>query len=281
MRLNDYLNDTSVLMGDVTFSFNSKFQMIRWINEARRLLAMKTGCIQRLLTGQSAFGASSQAGQAIPGAVQQGAVPQAFNFGLAQPVGAGAPFFGANAVPVAGATSGPFQTIPGAERYPYIGFYDNYLRQQHAGCDKVNDVISVAASWGGVSKPTLDWMPWDEFQAYCRAYAIFNMAYPSVWSVLNDGTMGEVWVFPVPSQANDFESLVTCLPKALQTNDDYEAIAESFQDTIKFGAAALGFMATQRQAAAESMLQQGGGYVLTQRAAADRGKSRSMYPVGY
>jgi len=281
VRLSEYLNDTAVLMGDTTFSFNSQFQMTRWINEARRLLAMKTGCIQRLVSGQSAFGAQSQAGSAIPSAVQPNSVPGNFNFGLGQPVGAGSPINGPFGISVAGASLGPLMTIPGAERYPYEGFFNPYLRQQHAGCDKINDVISVANSWGGVSKPTLDWMPWDEFEAYCRAYAILNQAYPSVWSTLNDGTFGEVWIFPIPSQSNPIDVIATCLPTKLQTNDDFEAIPESFTDTIKFGAAALGYMSTQRTAMADSMAQQGGGYVLQQRAAADRGKTRSMYPVGY
>ena len=138
-------------------------------------------------------------------------------------------------------------------------------------------LVSLAVNWGGATKPTLDWMPWDDFQAYCRAYAVNMQSFPAVWSTLNDGSSGELWMFPVPSQACDIEAYATCLPANLTGPDDYEAIPDSFADTVKWGAAALAFLATGRQGQADSMAQQGGGYVLTQRAAADRGKTRSYY----
>jgi len=279
MKLSEYQNDTSALLRDTGFYFNSQFQITRWINEARRLLAMRTGCINRLITGQSAFGASAQPGYAIPEAMQPSAVPGAFPYGATSQPGAGGSQLGAGAAIVTGASLGPMMTIPGVERYPYQGFFNNYLKQQYAGCASVSDVISLAVSWGGVSKPTLDWMPWDEFQAYCRAYAILNMAYPAVWSVLNDGTQGEVWMFPIPSQQNPIDAQVSCLPIALQSDNDFDAIPDSFADSVKFGAAALAFMATYRWASAQVMMQQGGGYVLDQRAGVDRGKTRSYYPL--
>ncbi len=286
MRLSEYINDTSELINDPTFSFISKFQMTRWINEARRLFAMDTGCIRRLITGQSAFGAGDQAGTSIPSANQPGAVPEAFNFGLAQATGggfdsgfsSGFQVGAANTSPVAGAVLGPMMTIVGVERYPYIGFFNNYLQQQYAGCDKVNDVISLACSWGGVSKPTLDWMPWDEFQAYCRAYALLNTAYPAVWSVTNDGTQGEVWLFPIPSQANDLEIDAFCLPVPLYDDGTFDAIPESFTDNIKFGAAALCYMQKRQFGNAQAMASQSGSYTIRQRVGVDHGKSRSYYP---
>ncbi len=279
MKLSEYLNDTTGLLRDGGYYFNSQFQITRWINEARRLLAMKTGCINRLITGQSAFGASAQPGYAIPEAMQPGAVPGIFPYGSTSQPGAGGSILGAGAAVAAGAALGPMMTIPGVERYPYQGFFNNYLRQQYAGCNRVIDVISLAVSWGGVSKPTLDWMPWDEFQAYCRAYAILNMAYPAVWSVLNDGDQGEVWMFPIPSQQNPIDAQVACLPIALNSDNDFDAIPDAFADSVKFGAAALAFMSTYRYASAQTMMEQGGSYVLTQRAGVDRGKTRSMYPL--
>lgn len=272
MRLSDYLNDTMALLNDSGYSFNSQFQVTRWVNEARRMLAMRTGCIQRLVTGQSAFGAQDQAGYAIPSAVQPGAVPGAFNAGTAS---AGTAVY--NTTPPVGAALGPMLTIAGVERYPYRGFFNPYLAQQHAGCAMVLDVVSLAVNWGGASRPALDWFPWDDFQAYCRAYAVNNQSYPACWSTLNDGSMGELWVFPTPSQACEMEIYATCLPANLLTNDDFDAIPESFADAVKWGAAALAFLSTGRPANAEIMAQQGGGYVLTQRAGADRGKSRSYY----
>jgi hypothetical protein len=273
MKLSEYLNDTAQLMNDPTYSFTSQFQMARWVNEARRLVAMKTGCVRRLISGQSAFGAGDQAGFAIPGAAQPGAVPGAFNYGLGGPPASG------TGAPVIGASLGPMMTIPNVERYPYAGFFNPYLRQQHAGCDKVNDVIDLAVSWGGVSRPSLDWMPWDDFQAYCRAYALLNTSYPAVWSVMNDGTQGEVWMFPIPSQACDMEADVSCLPSALSDDSTYDVIPETFSDSVKFGAAALCYFQKKQFGNADAMNQMGGSmYLPVQRASADRGKSRSYYP---
>src|SRR5208282_568544 len=154
------------------------------------------------------------------------------------------------------------------------------LKQQHAGCDRVNDAIALSVSWGGVSKPTLDWMAWDEFQAYCRSYALLNQSYPAVWSVYNDGALGEIWIFPVPSQMNDIELDCFCLPSDLHSDNDFDAIPESFSDNIKWGAAALCYLMTKRPAMAEVMAQRSGIDMLKQRAGTDAGKSRTMYVLG-
>ena len=170
--LAEYLNDASVLLNDVNFSFTSQNQLTRWLNTGRDELVMRTGCLRRLITGQSAFGASAQPGFAVPGGMQPSAVPD--------PTPAGT-ITGA-------ATTLNMQTIAGQERYPYVGFFNPVLKAQHAGCDRVLDTIALSVNWGGVNRPTLDWMPWDDFQAYCRAYAVLNSAYPSVWAVYGDGT---------------------------------------------------------------------------------------------
>jgi hypothetical protein len=79
-------------------------------------------------------------------------------------------------------------------------------------------------------------MPWDEFQAYRRAYAVLNMSYPAVWSVFNDGPQGEIWMFPVPSQYNEIELDVTCQPVDLIDDSTFDAIPEGFQEALKYGA---------------------------------------------
>ena len=204
MSLSTLLNDTAALVNDPNFTFTSKNQMIRWINEARNNLAKRTGCVRRLITGQSAFGASAQPGAIIPGGVQPGALPGAFPAGLNTP----------------GAVNNSCMTIPGVERYPYVGFFNLYLQAQYAGVDKVIDTIACSVNWGGTNRPTLDWMPWDDFQAYCRAYAVLNSSYPSVWSVYNDGPQGEIWMFPIPSQAGEIEVDFFATPKPLYSDDD-------------------------------------------------------------
>jgi hypothetical protein len=262
MPLSQILNDTAQLLNDPNYSFTNEKQLTRWVNEARRHCAKRTGCVRRLITGQSAFGASAQPGWAIPGAMQPGALP--------------------NATPQA--TSGSYgsvqnlvQTIPNVERYPYVGFWNPALQAQYAGCDKVIDSIALSANWGGVTRPTLDWMPWDNLQAYARAYSVLNVSYPSVWSVYNDGPQGEIWIFPIPSQANEIELDATCTPKPIYSDDDFDAIPDGLQESLKFGAASLQFLSRGRYTQAqvmESLFAENMGVATV---AFDKGKTSSYY----
>jgi hypothetical protein len=261
MPLSTYLNDAAVLLNDPNFSFTSKPQLTRWVNEGRKNLAKRTGCIRRLIVGQSAFGASSQPGTAVPNAMQPGMIPN--------PMPAGT-VYGA-------ASSNNMQTIPNVERYPFIGFFNPALQQQHAGCDMVIDVIALSVNWGGVERPSLDWMPWDELQAYARAYNVLNSSFPSVWSVYNDGPMGEVWIFPIPSQVGEIEADCFVTPKDLYSDDDFDAIPDGFREGIKFAAAELAFMASGRQAQAEIMRAQADSSIGVTRVAVDHGKTNSYY----
>lgn len=270
MALSSYIQDTAALLNDQNFSFTSRNQLIRWINEARRHCAKRTGCIRRLVTGQSAFGAMAQAGVAIPSAVQPDALPDGFS-AVTPPVGP------ISNIVVSGAILNPCQTIPGVERYPYQGFFNYYLQREHAGCDSILDTISCSVNWGGVNRPSLDWMPWDDLQAYARAYAVLNMSYPAVWSVYNDGPMGEIWLFPVPSQAGEIELDTFVLPKNIYSDDDYDAVPDAFREAIKFGAASLAFLSSGRYANAQALEEVFADMMGVARVSVDRGKTRSYY----
>lgn len=284
--LSKYLAETSIMVNDVNFVFTSKIAMTMWINEGRRNLAKRTGCVRRLITGQSPFGASSQPGIAVPGGMTPGSLPDALPYGQGTNSGGGfnngfnQGFQGANnaGLGLSGAVANPnFQTIAGVERLPYVGFFNPILQAEHAGCDVVLDVIDLAISWGGVDRPVLDWLPFDSFQAYARAYAVLNTSFPSVWTVINDGAQGEVYIFPLPSQPGDIEADVFCLPKPLYSDDDFECIPAEFHEVIKFAAAELVFAASGRYSQAEQMRAQYADRVSVAVVARDRGKLASQY----
>ncbi|HEY4355948.1 MAG TPA: hypothetical protein VGN16_09390 [Acidobacteriaceae bacterium] len=262
-----YLNDTSALLHDQSYSFTSQDQLTRWINEARRQAAQRTGCIMRVIQGQSAFGASAQAGSIIPGGMQPGALPDS------------AP----NAQ--SGATTNSFNTINGVERYPYQGFVNPVLRAQHAGVKAVVDTIACSVCWGGgpggSPRPSLAWLPWEDLQAYARAYANLVTSYPFYWSVLNDGENGELWLFPTPSQAMEIELQVFCVPKDLNNDSDYDAIPDGFANAIKFGAAALAYMTSRRYGQAQIMMDMFNDRLGTARVATDMGKTPNFYYQGF
>lgn len=257
--LSFYLEDTAYLLTDTNFQWNSKQQLTRWVNSARRDLADLTACIERHLTGQSAFGASAQPGAMIPGGAQPGSLPDA------EP---NAQF---------SASTGSFQTIPGVERYPFQGFANPVLQAAHEGCDQIVDVALVTPSWGGTIRPALDWLPWPDLQAQARAYANLITDYPFWWSVINSGTHGEVFLFPTPSQGGEMEWDVFCLPKDIYSDDDYDAIPESFRRSVKFKAAALAFLSSNRYAQAETMQAMYMQSLGISSVARDRGKAPSMY----
>ena len=117
-----------------------------------------------------------------------------------------------------------FSLWPGRKRYPYIGFANEYLNEQYQGLRGICDVISVTVSWGGAVRPSLDWMPFEDFQAYCRSNQILVTNYPIVWTVFNDGEAGEVWMFPVPQNANEMEWDCLCTAGPIWKDGDFDAL---------------------------------------------------------
>lgn len=255
-----YLQDASALLHDYNLVFTPQAQLVRFVNEARRQIAQRTGCVRRLITGQSAFGASSQPGFAVPGGMQPGALPGAFPAGT-----------------VTGAATNSLQTIPGQERYPFQGFFNPYLQSTYQGCEAVIDAASLAVNWGGAVRPAIAWIPWEDFQAYCRAYATLVTSYPYYWTVYNDGEFGEIWMFPAPSTAGDIELDAFCIPSDLNSNDDFDAIPPGFRNAVKFKAAALAFMASYRYAEASQLEMQFSERVGTGSVARDHGKIPNFY----
>lgn len=264
-QLEFYIQDAQSLLHDSNSLYTPRNQLIRWINTSRRQAAKRTGCIQRHVTGQSAFGASAQPGAFIPGGAQPGALPNAFPGGAANN----------------NAAQNYCQTIVGVERYPFQGFFNPIVQAAHQGVKGIIDVASLSVNWGGAVRPSLAWMPWEELQAYARAYATLVTSYPYYWSVLNDGENGEVWLFPAPSFAGDIELDAYCVPSDLYTNDDYDAIPDGFSDAIKFGAAKLAYLGTQRYLQAQLMENEFASALGIDRVAVDRGKVPNFYDTTF
>lgn len=263
MSLSFYTQDAQSLLHDTAGLFTPVTQLTRWINLARRQCAQRTGCIQRMVTGQSAFGAGAQPGSLIPGGAQPGALP------------------GSLPNAQASAPTNTFNAIVGVERYPYRGFANPYLAAQHAGCKGIIDVLSVSVNWGSAVRPSLAWMPYMDLQAYARAYSTLVTSYPYFWSTLNDGENGEVWLFPVPSFAMEMEWQVYCVPNDLNSDDDYDAIPEGFRNSIKFYAAAMAYLGTSRFLQAQIFLNMFSDTLGIARYAVDSGKTGNFYTTAF
>ncbi len=253
--LQDYIDDTRDLLRDSNAQFYTPAQLTRWINKGRRQVAMVTTCIRVLVAGGSAYGTDSTVGTALAGGFIPGAV--------GNPQG-----------------TSVFNTIPGLERYPF-SFANPIVQQQNAGIKGIIDVMSVSVTWGGAWRPTLDWRPWEELQAYARAWNVTLQTYPSLWSTNASGAgeAGEVWLFPTPGQVMEMEWLTACAPKALTSNADVDAIPDPYRAAVPFYAAKLAYENSQRWGAAQAMDAEFGGQCILATAASDRGKVPSFYPA--
>ena len=264
MGLAYYEQQTSWLLRDSNHLFTPLPQLDIYINEARRQVAYRTGCLRYLISGQSAFGVSAIPGDAIPGAVIPGTLPNSLP---------------SSNDPAPSTAVNTLATIAGVELYPY-SFFNQYLRAQYQGIKGILDVIDLAVSWGGI-RPVISWVPWEFLQAYARSYNVGVTSYPFYWSTNGDGENGNVWIFPIPVstgvQSGEFEADVFAAPLDLYTNNDYDAIPHPFQNSVKFYAAALCYESTQRFGMARLMYDRFNDSIGVSRVASDRGKVSDYY----
>ena len=207
----------------------TRTQLIRWINLARKKTCQMTGCLEALISGNCASGASAVPGLAVVGAALPG-----------------------------NDTVQNFQTIANTECYPYA-YATPFLQANNYGYKAVIEVKQVAISWGSF-RPAMTFMPWVDLQAYLRASSINVFNFPVVWSTKGDGVRGEVWLYPPPSVSGvstvgnsqgEMEWYVSCIPKDLYSNNDYEAIPDPYTDAMKFLAASYAMLGTQRYGTAQ------------------------------
>ena len=248
--LQTYITQVQRLTRDTQGLFTPLPQLIDYINEARVDVASDSGCILRLVSGTPPQGAAAQPGSFIPGGAMPGSNPGSL-----------------------------FQTIIGVERYPYIGFANPFVSDPSNGIKGIIDTVSVSVNWGGTFTPSLDWMPWEEFQAWCRVNTSAVAAYPTVFSVANDGSAGEVWLFPKPQAQTDMEWYVFCEPLDIYADSDPEALPRSFQTAVQYRAAAKIYQSSNRMAMAAAMMQQYLQKLGSRRVSVDRGKIPTHYPA--
>lgn len=241
-----YLADAASLLRDWGFQFTSEARLKRWVNAGRQQVAKHSGCMRALVPGAAPFGASANPGMMTPGSLAPGVAPDA-----------------------------GFYAWLNTERYAF-SYANPFLQRANAGYRAINDVFDVAVSWSSF-RPAMRWMPWDELQAYARAYSTLISSYPMVWSTFGSGTSGQVWLWPPPSQNCEMEWDCTCLPNNLQTNDDYDAIPDSFTTGVKFYAAGMAFLGTFRYGMADSMFKAYIAHVGQDMAASEGGKVPDYY----
>lgn len=255
--LEQYLVETADLLSDSNNLYYSRVQLTRYVNQARRQVAYRSGCIRCLVSGQSPFGAGAQPGSLIPGGAQPGVLP------------------GADADAEDSTPTNSFNTIAGVEQYPFA-YANPYLRQQFSGVKAVVDVVTIAVSWGSI-RPAINWIPFDDLQAYARSYNVGVTSYPFYWATNGDGETANLFLFPTPNSALEMEWDTLATPLDLFDDSAHEAIPDPFRDAVKYYAAFLAYLNSQRHALAKNMLDMCGETLQIGRTASERGRTPSYY----
>lgn len=130
------------------------------------------------------------------------------------------------------------------------------------------DLYLITALLSGSANPatlslTFNWLPFDAFQAFCRAYRA-QFGWPGAYTVhygpttpLNQTSMAmSVYLFPIPNQVMPMEWDAITLPNALPltTTVDFQVVPP-WNDAVQYFAAHYAFLGTQQFAQANAMLQ--------------------------
>jgi|SRR5579885_1773472 len=278
MALNGYISQVQQLVHDTAGSFYPVSLITGWINQARQRVAEDGQCI-RVLPPNSAGvasvtianggtgytsaptvtfsgpalinGVTAQGTATISGGSVAGVIVTTAGSGYNMPPGitfSGGGGSGARATAVLG--SGNF-TVANQEVYSFATA--NAFVQQTAGVSGILSLKQVAVYWGNI-KPPLNYCPWTLFNAKYRSWPLVSN-FPSVWSQYGQGENGTLYFWPIPSSVLGMDWDCICVPLALGSDSDPEAIPSPFTDAVQYYATYLAFLYGQRKQDAQLMMQ--------------------------
>jgi hypothetical protein len=116
---------------------------------------------------------------------------------------------------------------------------------------------SLAVSVGvGGWKPMWRRISFSDFQARFRIMSgtwMGTISEPGWWAQFGQGNHGSIYLAPIPSQDNQLEVDLTCIPEPLQTDHDPEPIPQPWQDAVPWWAAVMCLIQQQRPQDAQQM----------------------------
>lgn len=269
MPLNQMLQQTQRLLREQNQVFENPTDLISYINNARREIALRTQCIRVLtpssgvITGYSITAAGTgytdtptvavtapdfPSGQLpYPNGLQATASPTVINGQITQidPVVGGAGYFQPTVTITdttgTGATASAIvQQInllnQGQEKY---NFSDIDLRG-NPGCKAVYAVRGVSLIYSGY-RYSVEYNPWSQYQSV-RAFPYSYQYTPAVYSQYGQGTSGSLFFYPLPSQVLQAEFDCQALPSDLVDDLSVEAIPDPWTDAVPYMAAHLAFL---------------------------------------
>lgn len=142
-------------------------------------------------------------------------------------------------------------TVGGKEVYKFTDVpLDNF-----PGVASILTVISTSfiyANW----RYSLPCYSFSTYQAKIRKYPLQFSYVPSMCAQFGQGTSGSIYMYPIPSTIYQFEWDAICLPIDLETDQDFEAIPQPWQDAVAFLATHYVFLNLQNMNAANYYYQQ-------------------------
>lgn len=281
MTLFDHLQQTQRLLREQNQVFENPEDLIAYINNARREVALRTQCIRRLtsssgsISGYSVTAAGSgytnsptvtisapdfpsgrlphpTGDQATASAIVQSgeivAVQSDYGgAGYFQPIVTITDSTGSDATAEA-ILSGINLLNQGQEVYAFSDIDLSAL----PGCKSVYAIRGISVIYSGY-RYSLELLPFTRYQIY-RAYPYQYQYTPAIFSQYQQGTNGNFYCYPLPSQDLQCEIDCQCLPSNLIDNQSVEAISDPWTDAVPYMAAHLAMIELQNYNAAKFML---------------------------
>lgn len=267
-----YVQQTQRFLRDARQEFTNPADLIVYVNRARREVALRTQCIRALtpISGQvvscqiqsggtgytnptvvitptdfpSGYGPSPNGRQATAFATIEGGVITAINIqdggsgyfqpqvSITDPTGSG--FVGS-------LTVSPSNNLNiGQEVYPFSSFDFS----ANPGVGAAYYVRSVAIIYSNY-RYLIPFYSFSVYQGYIRQYPFQYQYVPEFATQFLQGTSGDLFLFPLPSQTYQFEVDCQCLPLDLVDNLSVEAIPDPWTDAVPFYAAHLAYLELQ------------------------------------
>jgi hypothetical protein len=255
--LQDYLTQVSDdILHDPNNRVWSVAQLTRYINEARKQLAMDTGCLRTLNTAYVSQGLEVYGfGQVTGVGITNGGSGYVSAPGVAF-VGGGGTGVAATATVSGGAVNGLVFTSFGSgyTAAPAVVFSGGGGTGAAATAGILSaltyDVMGVSLVWGA-ERYSLLWQPFTRFTAWMRQWLAQNYQTRPVMFSTYGASM--VYVAPTPDQTYQVEFDVVVLPFPLVNLGDVDTISESFNDPVKFYAGCLAKLNKQSYGEAEML----------------------------
>ena len=282
MPLNQMLQQTQRLLREQKQEFENPTDLISYINNARREVALRTQCI-RILTPSSGVitGYSIASGGAgytntptvavaapdfpsgqmpYPNGLQATAFPTVLGGEITQidPVVGGAGYFQptvtiTDPTGVGAAASAIVKQInllnQGQEKYNFV----DIDLSGNPGCKSVYAVRGVSLIYSGY-RYSIEYMAWTRYQMV-RAYPFSYQYCPAVYAQFGQGASGSLFFYPLPSQTMQAEFDLQVLPSDLVDDLSVEAIPDPWTDAVPYMAAHLAFLELQNYNAARMFLE--------------------------